>query len=74
MTIRRRAASFSGSSCSFSGAFAVALAEGRDLRDAAEFATKAASLSVRKLGAHYQVPIYKHQRIRSPETMEFAVR
>ncbi len=29
---------------------------------------------VRKLGAHYDVPIYKHQRIRSPETMEFAVR
>ena len=29
---------------------------------------------VRKLGAHYNVPIYKHQRIRSPETMEFAVK
>lgn len=26
---------------------------------------------VRKLGAHYDVPIYKHQRLRSPETMEF---
>ena len=40
----------------FSGAFAVALAEGRDLRDAAEFATKAASLSVRKLGAQPSLP------------------
>ena len=29
---------------------------------------------VRRLGAHYNVPIYKHQRIRSPETMEFAVK
>lgn len=26
---------------------------------------------VRKLGQTYQVPIYKHQRLRSPETMEF---
>ena len=26
---------------------------------------------VRKLGQKYQVPIYKHQRLRSPETMEF---
>ena len=26
---------------------------------------------VRKLGAHYDVPIYKHQRLRNPETMEF---
>lgn len=29
---------------------------------------------VRKLGAHYNVPIYKHQRIRSPETVEFTAR
>ena len=27
---------------------------------------------VRALGARYQVPFYKHQRLRSPETMEFA--
>ena len=27
---------------------------------------------VRRLGAHYDVPIYKHQRLRSPETMEFS--
>lgn len=26
---------------------------------------------VRRLGQTYQVPIYKHQRLRSPETMEF---
>lgn len=26
---------------------------------------------VRKLGQAYQVPIYKHQRLRNPETMEF---
>ena len=26
---------------------------------------------VRRLGAHYDVPIYKHQRLRSPETLEF---
>ena len=25
----------------------------------------------RRLGAHYGVPVYKHQRLRSPETMEF---
>ena len=25
----------------------------------------------RRLGARYDVPVYKHQRLRNPETLEF---
>ena len=40
----------------YSGALAVALAEGKALSDAVAFATKAAALSVRKLGAQPSLP------------------
>lgn len=29
---------------------------------------------VRKLGAHYHIPIYKHQRLRNPETVEWTLK
>jgi len=41
---------------SYSGALAVALAEGRALTDAVAFASKAASLSVQKFGAQPSLP------------------
>lgn len=41
---------------SYSGALAVALAEGKSLFDAVEFASKAAALSVQKLGAQPSLP------------------
>lgn len=40
----------------YSGALAVALAEGKELEDAIAFASKAASLSVQKLGAQPSLP------------------
>jgi len=40
----------------YSGALAVALAEGKSLADAVEFASKAAALSVQKLGAQPSLP------------------
>ena len=40
----------------FNGALAVALAEGKDLRDAVLFANKAASISVTRLGAQASAP------------------
>jgi ribokinase len=44
----------------FNGALAVALAEGKDLREAALFANKAASISVTRLGAQASAP-YRHE-------------
>lgn len=40
----------------FNGALAVAVAEGRSLRDAASFACKAASIAVTRLGAQSSIP------------------
>jgi len=40
----------------FCGGLAVALAEGKDLREAAKFATKASSLTVQKMGAQDSIP------------------
>lgn len=40
----------------FNGALAVALAEGRDLRDSVAFASKAASISVTRMGAQSSMP------------------
>jgi ribokinase len=40
----------------FNGALAVALAEGKDLTDAARFATAAAALSVTRAGAQPSLP------------------
>lgn len=40
----------------FNGALAVALAEGKDLKEAASFANKAASISVTRLGAQASAP------------------
>jgi ribokinase len=44
----------------FNGALAVALAEGKDLRDAVLFANKAAAISVTRLGAQASVP-FRHE-------------
>ncbi|NWJ53279.1 MAG: ribokinase, partial [Bacteroidetes bacterium] len=40
----------------FNGALVVALAEGRSWKDAVEFASKAAAISVTKLGAQTSAP------------------
>jgi len=40
----------------FNGALAVAIAEGKDLKDAVIFANKAAALSVTRLGAQASAP------------------
>ncbi|CAN5205826.1 ribokinase [soil metagenome] len=45
-----------GAGDSFCGAFAAALAEGRDFRSAASFGTAAAALSVQRLGALPSIP------------------
>jgi ribokinase len=45
-----------GAGDTFCGAFAAAIAEGQDLLKAAEFATRAASLSVQSLGAVPSIP------------------
>jgi ribokinase len=42
------------------GALAVAFAEGLDLKDAAEFANRAAAISVTRLGAQASAP-YRHE-------------
>ncbi|MGB4292879.1 MAG: ribokinase [Bacteroidales bacterium] len=44
----------------FNGALAVALAEGKDLPEAVEFANKAASISVTRLGAQASAP-FRHE-------------
>jgi len=43
----------------FAGGIAVALSEGKTLRQAAEFATKAAAITVQKLGAQVSIPYRK---------------
>lgn len=48
-----------GAGDTFNGAFAVAISEGKSIEDALEFANKAASLSVRKLGAQGGMPTKK---------------
>jgi ribokinase len=40
----------------FNGALAVAISEGKDLREAVVFANKAASISVTRMGAQASVP------------------
>jgi len=40
----------------FNGAIAVALSEGKDLREAVDFANKAASISVTRMGAQASAP------------------
>ncbi len=44
----------------FNGALAVAIAEGKDMRDAVIYANKAASISVTRLGAQASAP-YRHE-------------
>ena len=44
----------------FNGALAVALAEGKDLRDAVKFSNRAASISVTRMGAQASAP-YRHE-------------
>jgi ribokinase len=46
----------------FNGAIAVALSEGKELKDAVNFANKAASISVTRLGAQASAP-YRHEII-----------
>lgn len=44
----------------FSGALAVALSEGKSLREALDFATSASALSVQRMGAQSSIP-YRHE-------------
>jgi ribokinase len=55
-SIKVHAVDTTGAGDTFSGAFAVALAEGKALKDAIEFANIAAGLSVRKKGAQTGMP------------------
>jgi ribokinase len=43
----------------FNGALAVALAEGKSLREAVSFSCKAASISVTRMGAQSSIPLRK---------------
>jgi len=43
----------------FNGALAVAICEGRDLKDAVSFANKAAAISVTRMGAQSSAPYRK---------------
>ncbi len=45
-----------GAGDAFNGALAVALGEGRELRPAVRFASAAAALAVRRLGAQSSIP------------------